>query len=104
MGFFDGYTAEQLIVMLVTAIVAISQGLWPGVSILEWLKAKLGLDGTKMQIVAIVFFMLLSALAMYVTGEIGEVEWTLQWLLANFSVFYGLAQIAYQMLKDRNGE
>ena len=102
--FFDGYTAEQLIVMLVTAIIAISQGLFPGVSILEWLKAKLGIDGAKMQLVVIAFFMLLSALAMYVTGELGEVQWKLEWLLSNFGVFYGLSQIAYQMLKDRNGE
>jgi hypothetical protein len=41
---------------------------------------------------------------MWVTGEIGEVEWTLNWLLSNFAVFYGLAQVAYQMLKERNGE
>lgn len=101
MNFFDGYSAEQLIVMLVTAIIAISQGLFPQVSILEWLKAKLGIDGAKMQIVAIAFFMGLSALAMYVTGELGGVEWKLEWLLSNFAVFYGLAQIAYQMLKDR---
>ena len=101
MGFFDGYTAEQLIVMLVTAIIAISQGLFPQVSILEWLKAKLGLDGTKMQLVVIAFFMILSALAMYVTGELGSVEWKLEWLLSNFAVFYGLAQVAYQLLKER---
>jgi len=101
MGFFDGYTAEQLIVMLVTAIIAISQGLFPQVSILEWLKGKLGLEGGKMQWVVIGFFMLLSALAMWVTGEIGEVQWKLEWLLSNFAVFYGLAQVAYQMLKER---
>ena len=104
MGFFDGYTVEQLIVMLVTAIVAVSQGLFPQVSILEYLKSKLGLDGTKMQLVVIAFFMALSALAMYVTGELGEVTWKLEWLLSNFAVFYGLAQVAYQMLKERNGE
>lgn len=103
MNFFDGYTAEQLIVMFVTAIIAISQGLFPQVSILEWLKAKLGLDGAKMQIVVIGFFMALAAAAMWVTGEIGVVEWKLEWLLSNFAVFYGLAQIAYQMLKERNG-
>lgn len=104
MEFFDGYTAEQLIVMLVTAVIAISQAFFPQVSILEWLKGKLGLDGARMQWLAIAFFMGLSALAMFVTGEIGEVQWKLEWLLSNFAVFYGLAQVAYQMLKDRNGE
>ena len=101
--FFEGYSAEQLIVLLVGAIIAISQGLYPGVSILEWLKNKLGLEDFKMKLVVIAFFAGLSALAMWVTGELA-VEFTLKSLLANFAIFITLAELAYQRLTvKRNG-
>ena len=99
--FFDGYTAQQLIVLFVGALIAVSQGLFPKVSVLEWLKNKLGIADTKMEIVVVAFFMGLSALAMYVTGELGQVEWSLEWLLANFAVFKTIAKVAYEMLKVR---
>ncbi|NIR63985.1 MAG: hypothetical protein GWN76_08485 [candidate division Zixibacteria bacterium] len=102
-NFFVGYTAEQLIVMLVGAIIAFTQAFFPSISILEWLKEKLNLADTRMELVVITFFMVLSALAMWVTGELGSVEWSLEWLLANYAVFKAIAKIAYEMLKARNG-
>lgn len=106
MEFFQGYSAEELIVMFVTALVAVSQGLFPGVSILEWLKNKTGLSGEKMHYAVIGFFMVLSALAMFVTGELdpSSIEWTLETLISYFGLFYGLSQVAYQRLKTRNGQ
>ena len=99
--FFEGYTAEQLIVGLVGIAIAVSQSLFPGVSILEFLKRVLKLEGMWMQVVAMGFFMLLAAVAMYFTGELGEVEWTLAALLEYFGWFYAISQLAYQKLKDR---
>ena len=101
--FFSGYSAEQLIVMFVTALIAISQAAIPGVSLLEWLKKVTGLKDQGMQYVVIGFFMLLSALAMWVTGELDPlaVDWTLENLISYFGIFYGLSQIAYQYLKAR---
>ena len=101
--FFEGYTAEQLIVGLVGIAIAISQSLFPGVSILEFLKRELKLEGMRMQVVAMGFFMLLAAVAMYFTGELGEVEWTLAALIEYFGWFYAISQLAYQKLKDRTG-
>jgi hypothetical protein len=100
-NFFAGYTAEELIVMLVTAVISVSQGLIPGVSVLEWLKQKTGLEGKAMHWTVIGFFMVLSALAMFVTGELDPeaIEWTLESLISYFGLFYGLSQIAYQRLK-----
>lgn len=102
--FFSGYSAQELIVMLVTAVIAVTQGLFPGISILEWLKRKLGLEDRLMHYTVIGFFMVLSALAMFVTGELDPagIEWTLESLIGYFGVFYGLSQIAYQQLKSRN--
>ena len=97
--FFEGYTAEQLIVGIVGIAIAITQSLYPGVSILEWLKRTFNLEGMWMQVVVMGFFILLAAIAMYFTGEIGEVEWTLAALLEYFGWFYAISQIAYQKLK-----
>lgn len=102
-GFFGGFGAEQLIVLVVGAVISVVQGLFPSISILEWLKAKLGVEDAKMEVIAIAFFMVLAALAMWVSGELGQVEFTLEWLLANFAIFKSLAKIAYEMLKARNG-
>lgn len=101
-AFFAGYTSEQLIVLLVGSGISIVQGLYPGISILEWLKSKLEISDTRMEIVSIAFFMILSALAMFVTGELGEVQWNLEYFLANFAIFKGLAKLAYEMLKERS--
>jgi len=103
MNFFDGYTAKELMIMLVTAIVSVTQGLFPGISILEWLKNKLGLEDKLMHYTVIGFFMLLSALAMFVTGELdpSAIEWRLETLISYFGIFYSLSQIAYQNLKSR---
>ena len=97
--FFEGYTAEQLVIGLVGIAIAITQSLYPGVSILEWLKRTFNLEGMWMQVVVMGFFVLLAAVAMYFTGEIGEVEWTLAALLEYFGWFYAISQIAYQKLK-----
>ena len=96
--FFDGYTAEQLIVGLVGLLISASQALWPGISLLEWLKAKFNLEGLQMQVVVMAFFFVLSGAAMFVTGEISEVEWTLKAMLEYFGWFYAISQLAYQKL------
>jgi len=101
--FFDGYTAEMLIPLLVGAVISFVQGWYPEISILEWLKDKLGLVDTRMEIVVTAFFMVLSALAMWLTGELGQVEWSLEWLLANFAIFKTIAKVAYEMLKVKRG-
>lgn len=102
MEFFAGYGAEQLLVLLVGALISVVQGLFPAISILEWLKVKLGVEDSVMEIISIAFFMLLAGLASWVSGELGEVQWSLQWLLANFAVFKSLAKVAYEMLKERS--
>jgi len=102
MEFFAGFGAEQLLVMLVGALISIVQGFFPSISILEWLKAKLKVEDSAMEIIAIAFFMLLAAIASWVSGELGEVQFSLQWMLANFAVFKSLAKMAYEMLKERS--
>jgi len=101
--FFEGYTAEQLVVMLVGAFIAFTQAFYPNFSILEWAKAKWKLADTQMELFAMAFFMLLAALASWATGALAGAEFTLQWILANAAIFKGIAKLAYEMLKQRNG-
>ena len=101
--FFDGYTAKALIVGLVGLILVVMQELFPGVSILKLLKAKWGLEGNQMRFVVIGFFMILAAIASFLTGELEGWTWTLKSMLEYFGWFYIPANIAYEMLKERNG-
>jgi len=99
--FFDGFTATELIVMLVGAIYAVFQVFVPQLSPLVWLQEKFLLADLKMQIIVQGFFMALSVLAMWATGELVGVGFTLQGLVEYFGVFYGMSQLAYQGLKAR---
>ncbi len=101
--FFEGYTAEQLVVGLVGIAIAVSQSLFPGISLLEGIKRWLNLEGMAMQYVVMGFFFVLAVIAMYATGELGEVEWKLSALLEYFGWFYAISQLAYQKLKAKNG-
>jgi len=101
-NFFDGFTASQLIVMLVGAIYAVFQVFVPGISPIAWLQDRFpNLVDLKMQLIVQGFFMILSALAMWLTGELADIGFTLQSLIEYFGVFYGLSQLAYQGLKAR---
>jgi hypothetical protein len=100
--FFEGYTANQLIVGLVGIILVVAQELFPGISILKYLKNKWYLEDNKMRFLVIAFFMLLAAGASYLTGELEGWVWTLKSMLEFFGWFYIPANVAYQMLKDEN--
>lgn len=103
LDFFAGYSGQELIVLGLGALIAFLSGFNPSFSILNWLKATLNIEDIKMQYVVIAFFMILSAVAMWVTGEWipASMEWTLKNLIEYFGIFYGISQIAYQMLKAR---
>jgi len=100
--FFEGYTTQQLIVGLVGIILVVSQELFPGISILKGLKKVLGIEGNAMRFVVVGFFMALAAGASYLTGELSGWVWTLQSMLEYFGWFYIPANIAFEMLKERN--
>jgi hypothetical protein len=104
-NFFAGFTGSELIVMLVGAIYSVFQVFVSGASPLEWLKEKLGLADVAMQWAVIIFFMILSALAQFVAGELSGFEFTLAGIINYFGVWYGMSQLAYEVLKKRrNGE
>ena len=102
--FFEGFTAAQLIVMLVGAIYAVFQVFVPGTSPLKWAKEKWNLEDLKMKLFVQGFFMGLSVLAMWFTGELSDIGFTLQSLMTYFGIWYGWSQLAWQGLRAiKNG-
>ena len=102
-NFFAGFTVEELIVGFVGALIALSQGLIPGVSILEYLKNKYGIEDVKMQSLVVAFFFILAGLATYATGGFIDFEFTLKAIGGFFGVFLTLGQLGYQLLKAQRG-
>lgn len=101
--FFEGFTPEQLVVLLAGAIIAISQAIFPGVSILEYLKDKYNLADTRMELITMTFFFIMAGVATLITGGFEGETFTLQAILTNTAIFKGIAKIAYEMFKERNG-
>lgn len=99
LDFFAGFTAAELIVMLAGAIYSIVQVFIPGISPIEWFKSWTGWEGIKVKIMVQAFFFLMSILAMWLTGEIKEVGFTLASLMTYFGVWYGWSQLAWETLK-----
>jgi hypothetical protein len=99
--FFDGYTANELIVGLVSIILVVMHELFPNFNLFVALKNKFGLEGNVLKWIVVGVFMALAALASYITGELDGVQMTLNALLEMFGWLYIPADIAYQMLKDQ---
>ena len=104
LNFFVGFTGQELIVLGLGALFAFLNGFNPTFSVLNWLKGILKVEDVGMQYIVIAFFMVLSAVAMFFTGEFSPtgIDWTLKVLIEYFGIFYGISQVAYQMLKARN--
>ena len=99
--FFDGYTANKLVVGLVGIILVVMHELAPNFNLFVALKNKYGLEGNILKWIVVAIFMLLAAGLSYLTGELDGVVMTLNGLLEFFGWLYIPADIAFQMLKDQ---
>lgn len=96
LAFFEGVTAEQLITIAVTGILA----LWPKafVSFFNWLKNMAGLADAQANDFIFVLSFLIAGVAMFVTGslELAGLDFKLTNILLIGGEIYGLSQIAYK--------
>ena len=99
--FFEGYTAQQIIISGVGALIAF----FPSINILQWLKDKTGWENQVMHYAVVGFFMVLAVVMMILTGEISPagIDWTLEALLAYWGSFAMIGEAAYQRFVARNG-
>lgn len=100
--FFEGYTAQQVILSAIGALIAF----FPSVNILQWIKEKTGWADNVMHYAVVGFFMVLALIIMLLTGEISPagIDWTLETLLAYWGSFAVIGEAAYQRLKAREAK
>ena len=99
--FFDGYTANELVVGLVGIALVVIHELFPNFNLFVALKSKFGLEGNILRWIVVGVFMALAAGASYITGELDGVVFTLNGMLEMFGWLYIPADLAYNMLKDQ---
>jgi len=97
--FFQGYTATELINMLVIAVIFINKN--AGVKFLNWLKTYFGFSGAKAQSFVLGLLAVIVILSMFITGQIGEVKFNLKTFLSIFLAALIPAKFAYKRLMGR---
>lgn len=102
--FFEGWSAEQLVIGCVTVLITISQATIPKISILQWIKKIFRVEDELAFYIVMVFFFGLSALALWVTGEFDPtVEFTMSKVVFYYGILLSISQAAYQRLKASTG-
>lgn len=98
--FYEGFTASQLVIGLVTIFITVSQSLWPKISIIQLIKQKFNIEDRAAFLLVMIVFFGLSALAEWVTGYfVPGTIWNLQRVLAFYGILLSTSQAAYQQLK-----
>ena len=95
--FFDGYTYGQLVLGLVTIIIFLIPK--AGVTFLNFLKNKMKLQGKYAQYFILGILIIITFLAMYVTGVFVDIKWTLGTVVTQFMAALVPAKLAYKALK-----
>lgn len=101
--FFEGYSAEDLFLMAIAAILGLSQGLWPEVSVFNMIKSWLGVKDRAAHYLVLGLCGILSGLALFVSGEVNfaSMELTLRNFIELGGIVYAMSQIGYQRLKAK---
>jgi len=102
--FFAGYSSGDLVTMLVVVLMFAVPQLGPNV--VNWIKGGLGWSGKKAEVLFVGILGLVSLLAMYVTGEIVDTNFTLKTFISTFGAALVPARLAYRSLmgKDKPDE
>lgn len=96
MDFFAGFTSIELIGVVLAGIF----GVFPGLKLFSWVKAKLNLEDQWAHYMVLASSLLLTGGAMYVTSELSieGFEFSLGNILAFGGVLYAASQVAYKRL------
>ena len=97
--FFSGFTAGELMNMLVLFILFANKNI--GVNAINFFKNKFGLDSQKAQFFFLACLTVISLASMFVTGQITEVQFTLKTMLATVAAALVPAKLAYKRLMNK---
>lgn len=100
--FFEGYSAQTLVIGAVTILITISQALFPKISLMQILKVYLPwLQGELAYWITMASLFGLSFLALWVSGEFDpSVKITLDQIVILYGILLSISQAAYQRLKN----
>lgn len=99
--FFEGFTAAQLVIGVVTILITISQALFPKISLMQYLKEwQPWIQGEVAYYLTMVCLFGLSALALWVSGEYDPtVKMNMDQVIMYYGIIATISQGAYQRLK-----
>ena len=102
--FLTGYSPEKLLTLLIGAIIGLTQGLWPGMSVFTLMKKWLKIKDFWANVAVILLTAGLAALALYLLGyfDIGDVGLSLDMLFGLAYAVYAMSQAGYQWFKGAN--
>lgn len=100
-AFFAGYEWRELVALFFVALFGLIPPQW---SVFEYIKVKLGWDGSgkKAHYLVLAISLILTVAAMWVTNSLGleNFEFTLMNVIAYGGTLYAASQIAYQRFKN----
>jgi len=99
--FFNGYSLEELYLVLVTGAIGLLQGFFPGLSVFEMLKKWLKIDDLPAVILVLVVSVLFGVLAIYLVGYFSsEIVFDAELLSGLVFTVFSMSQVGYQALKS----
>jgi hypothetical protein len=102
--FFEGYTAEMLVVGVVTIVLTITQSYFPKISIIQWVKKIFNIQNELASLFVMAFIFGIAALAMLITGELDpSITWDLKQVAVYYGILLSISKAAYQRLKASTG-
>ena len=102
--FLAGYSPEKLLTLVIGAIIGLTQGLWPGMSVFTLVKKWLKIKDFWANMAVILLTAGLSALSLYLLGyfDVGDVKLSLDMLFGLVYAVYAMSQAGYQWFKGTN--
>jgi len=89
-------TVEQLIALIIQLIGGVL-----GMPFTQWLKSKLGLDGTSALALSFAVSVVLAVAALFVTGALGFQDFSWETLPGTVSIVWATATLVYNGLRGR---
>ena len=83
--------SEQLALLIIGLIL----GGFEQIRLVDWVKAKLGVEGLQAKLVAAIIAVGVSLVALFVSGEVGLADFNMNNLPIVFSAVYGLSELLY---------
>jgi hypothetical protein len=99
--FLENMTPDKLLTLLIGGLIGLSQGIWPGKSVLSLIKKWLNVDDLKAQMLVMALTAGLAALSLFILGyfKVGSVGFSLEMFFGLAYAIYGMSQAGYSWFK-----